>query len=88
MLAVPSVQQSISGVVVHHGVVAILVSELYVWVPLCSCLGVISIVDGSGIVTEMVDKVNHSTGHKGIANIPHLFCFKQGNKQTRANPDI
>ena len=31
---VPSVQHFFSGVVIHHGVVAILVCELYVGVPL------------------------------------------------------
>ena len=69
-------------VVIHHGVVAVLVCELYVWVPLCSCLGVVSKVDGSGILIVAVDNVNHSTGHKGIANISHLFCFKQRKRQT------
>ena len=53
--AVPGVQNSFAGVVVHHGVIAVLVCELYVWVPLCSCLGVVSIVNGSGILIVAVD---------------------------------
>ena len=53
--AVPGVQHSFPVVVVHHRVVAVLVCELYVWVPLCSCLGVVSIVDGSGILIVVVD---------------------------------
>ena len=80
-LVVPSVQQSVSGVVVHHGIVAVLVGELYVGVPLCSCLGVVSVVNGSRISQNVVDKVNHSTGHKGVSYRPHLLCFKQRNKQ-------
>ena len=80
---VPSIQHSFSGIVVHHGVVSILVCKLYFWVPICSCLGVISIVDGSGILIVSIDKVNHSTGHKGIANRHHLFCLKQRNKQNK-----
>ena len=44
---VPSVQHFLSGVVVHHDVVAILVGELYVGVPLFSSFGVVSKVDGS-----------------------------------------
>ena len=75
--AIPGVQQSFSVVVVHHGVVAVLIYELYVWVPLCSILGVVSKVDGSEIVIKVIDKVNHSTGHKGVSYISHLFCFKQ-----------
>ena len=47
-LVIPSVQHFFSGVVIHHGVVAVLVCELYVGVPLSACLGVVSKVDGSG----------------------------------------
>ncbi len=73
-LVVPSVQHSFSGVVVHHVVVAVLVCELYVGVPLFSCLGVVSKVDGSGIVVIVVDTVDHSTGDKGIAHRTHWLC--------------
>ena len=73
MLVIPSVQHSFSGVVVHHGVVAVLVCELYVGVPLFSCLSVVSKVDGSGIGTILVDTVDHSTGHKSIAHRIHRF---------------
>ena len=45
---VPGVQHSFSGVVVHHGVVAELIGELNVGVPLFSSLGVVSKVDGRG----------------------------------------
>ena len=47
-IVVPGVQHSFSGVVVHHGVVAILIGELDVGVPLFKSLGVISKVDGCG----------------------------------------
>ena len=79
-LAVPCVQHSFSVVVVHHGVVAIPVCELYLWVPLCSCLGVISKVDGSGICSIVIDEVDHSTGHKGVSYRPHPVCLKQTNR--------
>ena len=71
---VPSVQHSFPGVIVHHGVVAILVCELYVGNPLFPCLGVISKVDGSGFAAVTVDTVNHSTGHKSISHMGHLLC--------------
>ena len=74
--AVPSVQHSFPGVVVHHGVVAVLVCELYVGVPLFSSLGVVSKVDGSGLRVIGVDTVNHSARHKSIAHIVHPFCTK------------
>ena len=73
-LSVPSVQHSFSGVVVHHGVVGVLVCELYVGIPLFSCLGVVSKVDGSGPAAIAVDAVDHSTGHKRIAHMVHPFC--------------
>ena len=76
-LVVPSVQHFFSGVVIHHGVVAILVCELNVGVPLFSCLGVVSKVDGSGITAIAVDTVNHSTGHKSIAHRAHLLYAKK-----------
>ena len=75
-LVVPSVQHFFSGVVIHHGVVAILVCELYVGVPLFSCLGVVSKVDGSGLAVISVDTVNHSTDNKSIAHRAHWFCSK------------
>ncbi len=79
--AVPSVQHSFSGVVVHHGVVAVLVCELYVGVPLFSCLGVVSKVDGSGPATIGVNTVDHSTGHKSIAHRTHWLCAKTKKKK-------
>ena len=75
--AVPSVQHFFSGVVVHHGIVAVLVCELYVGVPLFSCLGVVSKVDGSGPAVVGVDTIDHSTGHKCIAHRAHWFCTKK-----------
>ena len=47
-LVIPGVKHSFSGVVVHHGVVAELIGELNVGVPLFSSLGVVSKVDGCG----------------------------------------
>ena len=47
-LVIPGVQHSFSGVVVHHGVIAELIGELDVGVPLFSSLGVVSKVDGCG----------------------------------------
>ena len=47
-----------------------------VGVPLFSCLGVVSKVDGSGIGAILVDTVDHSTGHRRIAHITHSFCLK------------
>ena len=73
---VPSVQHFFSGVVIHHVVTTVLVYELYVGVPLFSCLGVVSEVDGSWIVVTVVDAVDHSTGHKSIAHRAHWFCTK------------
>ena len=70
-LAVPGVQHSFSGVVVHHGVVAVLIGELNVGVPWTSSLGVISKVDGCGLWVIAVDTVNHSTGHKRISHWTH-----------------
>ena len=73
---VPRVQHLFSGVVIHHEVVAVLVCELYVGVPLSSCLGVESKVYGSGPVVTVVDTVDHSAGDKSIAHRAHLFCTK------------
>ena len=47
-LAVPGVQHSFPRVVGHHGVVAELIGELNVGVPLFSSLGIVSKVDGCG----------------------------------------
>ena len=74
--AVPSVQHFFSGVVIHHGVVGVLVCELYVGVPLSFCLGVVSKVDGSGPGAITVDTVDHSTGHKSIAHRAHWLYAK------------
>ena len=76
MIVVPSVQHFFSRVVVHHGVVAVQVCELYVGVPLSACLGVISKVDGRGLAVMAVDTVDHSTDNKSIAHRAHLFCTK------------
>ena len=65
---IPSVQNFLPWIVVHHGVVAILVGELYVGVPLPSRLRVVSKVDGSECGTVMVNGVDHSTSNKSI---PH-----------------
>ena len=73
---VPSVQHSFSGVVINHGVVRVLVRELYVGVPLFSCLGVISKVDGGGPAAVVVNTVDHSTRHKRIAHVVHPFCAR------------
>ena len=78
---VPSVQHSFSGVVVHHVVVPVLVCELYVGIPLFSCLGVISKVDGSGPCVIVVNTVDHSTRHKRIAHVVHPFCARSVTKQ-------
>ena len=48
-LIVPGVQHSFSGVIGHHGVVAELIGELNIGVPLISSLGVVSKVDGRGL---------------------------------------
>lgn len=74
---VPSVQHFLSGVKVHHGVVAILVYKLYVRVPLFSCLGVISKVDSGGIIVIFVNTVDYSTGYKSIAHGGLWFCKKR-----------
>ena len=48
-LVVPGVEHFLSGVVVHHGVVAELIGELNVEVPLFSSLGVVRKVDCCGL---------------------------------------
>ena len=47
-LVVPGVQHSFSRIIGHHRVVAELIGELNVGVPLPSSLGVVSKVDGRG----------------------------------------
>ena len=74
---IPSVQHFLSGVVVHHGVVAVLVGERYVGVPLFSSLGVVSKVDGCGPAAVSIDSVDHSTGDKSISHVFHFFCKLQ-----------
>ena len=74
---VPSVQHSFPRVVIHHGIVGVLVCELYVGVPLLACLGVVSEVDGSGPAAMAVNTVNHSTGNKSIAHWAHSFYAKK-----------
>ena len=71
---VPSVQHLLPVVVVHHGVVAVLVCELYVGIPLPFSLGVVSKVDGCGPAVVRIDSVDHSTGHKSISHAFHRFC--------------
>ena len=70
---VPSIQHFFSGVVVHHGVVAVLVWDLNVGVPVFMSLGVVSKVDGSGLGAIVVNTVDHSTGDKSISNCVHFF---------------
>ena len=72
-LVVPSIQHFFSGVVVHHGDVAVLVCELNVGVPLFSSLGVISKVDGSGFGVIAINTIDHSTGDKRISHCVHPF---------------
>ena len=71
---VPSVQHFLSGVVVHHGVDAILIGELYVGIPLFSSFGVVCEVDGSGPAAAKVDSIDHSTGDKSISHVLHPLC--------------
>jgi len=87
-LVVPSVQHSFSGVVIHHGVITVLVCELYVGVPLFSCLGVVRKVDGSGSAVIGVDTVDHSTGHKSIAHGAHLFYAKKDTEKRKSTLDL
>ena len=70
---VPSIQHSFSGVVVHHDVVAVLICELNVGVPLFSSLGVVSIVDGCCPAIILIDAIDHSTGNKSISHCVHPF---------------
>ena len=76
---IPSVQHFLSGVVVHHGVVAVLIGELYVGIPLPSSFSVVSKVDGSGPAVELVNCVDHSTGDKSISHGLHSFCKSKQN---------
>ena len=87
MPAVPSIQHFLSGVVVHHAVVGVLVSELYVGIPLSSSLGVVSKVDRCGPGATVVDTVDHSTSDKSISHLAHLFCQIKG-KWKRILSDI
>ena len=68
ILVVPGVQHFFSGIVVHHGVVAELIGELNVGVPLFSSLGVESMVDGCCPGVIGVNTVDHPTGHKSISH--------------------
>ena len=67
-LVVPGVEHFFSGVVGHHGVVAELIGELNVGVPLFSSLGVVSMVDGCCPGAIGVNTVDHPTGHKSISH--------------------
>ena len=71
---VPRVKHFLSGVVIHHGVVAKLVCELYVWVPLFSGLRVVSEIDCSGSSAVMVNGVDHSTSNERISQRFHVLC--------------
>ena len=71
---VPRVQYFLSGVVIHHGVVAILVDELYIWVPVFSGLRVISEIDCSGSTVVTVNGVDHSTSNERIPQRVHALC--------------
>ena len=71
---VPRVKHFLSGVVIHHGVVAKLVCELYVWVPLFSGLRVVSEIDCSGWTAVIVNGVDHSTSNERISQRFHVFC--------------
>ena len=73
-VVIPSVQHFLSGVVGHHGVVAVLIGERYVGIPLRSSFGVVSKVDGSGPGVVLVDSIDHSTGDKSISHVLHPFC--------------
>ena len=72
--AIPSVQHFLSGIVVHHDVVGVLIGELYVGIPLPSSFGVVSKVDGSGPAAVTINSVDHSTGDKSISHRVHPFC--------------
>ena len=73
-LFVPGVQHSFTGVVVHHGVVAVLIGELNIGVPCTPSFEVVSKVDccGPGIVGVYI--VDHTTGDKSIPKVVHSFC--------------
>ena len=73
-LVIPSVQHLLSGVIVHHGVGAVLVGELYVGIPLPSSFSVVSEVNGSGPAALTINSVDHSTGDKSISHADHAFC--------------
>ena len=71
---VPRVQHFLSGVVIHHGVVAKLVGELYIWVPLFSGVRVVSECDCSGSTAVTVNCVDHSTSNERIPQRVHGLC--------------
>ena len=75
---IPSVQHFLSGVVGHHGVVAVLIDERYVGIPLPSSFRVVSKVDGSGPAVVLFDNVDHSTDDESISLVYHPLCeFKK-----------
>ena len=85
MFVVPRVQHFLPGVVIHHGVVAKLIGELYVWVPLFSSLRVVSEIDCSGSTVVIVNGVDYSTSNKRILQRVHAVCDtinKEVNKKT------
>ena len=74
MFVVPRVQHFLPGVVIHHGVVAKLVGEMYFWVPLFSGLRVVSEIDCSGSTVVIVNGVDYSTSNERILQRVHAVC--------------
>ena len=72
--AIPSVQHLLSGVIVHHGVVAVLVGELYVGIPLPSSFSVVSEVNGSGPAAVTINSACRSL-HRRQKHFPCWSCF-------------
>ena len=72
-LVVPGVQHSFTGVVVHHGVIAVLIGELNVGVPCTPSFEVVSKVDGCGPGIIGVYTVDHAAGDKSIPHVAHSF---------------
>ena len=70
---IPSVQHFFPWIVIHHGVGAILVGELYVRVPQSSSLRVVSEVDCGESVVTVVNGVDHSTSNKSISHGSYRF---------------
>ena len=69
--AVPSVEHFLSGIVIHHGVVTVLVCELYIGVPGPSRLCVICKVDSCLNRVVLVNCINDSTSYERISHCTH-----------------